>query len=115
MSMERENKIKSCMMTDEPINNLFHTSPYTPVYCNQGPPPKMITQGHGKEIDSSYSWSNKRKRIKVYHSLPMTYKRVTFYIDPELRDFLSSLPSLEGFPNQEGTMLMPGVSIIEGS
>ena len=33
----------------------------------------MITQGHGKEIDSSYSLSNKRKKIKVYYSLPMTY------------------------------------------
>ena len=37
MSMERENKRKSYMMIDEPINNLFHTSPHTPVHWNQGP------------------------------------------------------------------------------
>ena len=79
MSMERENKRTSCMMIDEPINNIFHTSPHTPVHCNQGPPPQMITQGHGKEIDSSYSRSNKRKRIKVYHSLSMNYKELPPY------------------------------------
>ena len=33
----------------------------------------MITQEHGKKIDSRYSQSNKRKMIKVYHSFPMTY------------------------------------------
>ena len=36
----------------------------------------MITQGHGKEINSSYSRSNKRKRIKVYNSLPITYREL---------------------------------------
>ena len=55
ISMERGNKRNSCMMRDELVNNLFHTSPHTLVHCNQGPPPQMITQGHGKEIDSSYS------------------------------------------------------------
>ena len=75
-SMERENKRKSCMMSDESVNNLLYTSPYTSVHYNQGPPPQMITQGHGKEIDSSYSRSNKRKRIKVYHSLSMNYKEL---------------------------------------
>ena len=87
MSMERENKKKSCMMPDELVNNLFHASPHALVHWNQGPSSQMITQGHGKEIDSSYSRSNMRKMIKVYHSLSMTYKRVTSYIDPELRDF----------------------------
>ena len=73
MFFEKRNKRKSCMMSDEPLNNLFHTSPHTPVHCNQGLPPQMITQGHGKEIDSSYYQSNKKKRIKVYHSLSITY------------------------------------------
>ena len=76
MSMEKGNKRKSCMMPDEPINNLFHTSPHTSMHCNQGPPPQMLTQRHGKEIDSSYSQNNKRKMIKVYHSLPMTYREL---------------------------------------
>ena len=76
MSMERGNKRKSCIMPDESVNNLLYTSPNALVHCNQGPPPQMITQGHGKEIDSSYSRSNKRKRIKVYHSLPMTYREL---------------------------------------
>ena len=76
MSMERGNKRKSCMMPNEIVNNPFHTSPHTLVHGNQGPPPQMITQGHGKEINSSYSWSNKRKMIKVYHSLPMTYREL---------------------------------------
>ena len=43
MSIERGNKRKSCMMPDELVNNLFHTSPHTPLHCNQGPPPQMIT------------------------------------------------------------------------
>ena len=43
MSMERGNKRKSCMMPDKIVNNHFHTSPHTPVHCNQGPPPQMIT------------------------------------------------------------------------
>ena len=64
------------MMPDKSINNLLYISPHALVHWNQGPSPQMITQGHGKEIDSSYSWSNKRKRIKVYHSLPMTYREL---------------------------------------
>ena len=76
MTMERGNKRKACMMPDELVNNLFHTSPHALIHWNQGPPPQMITQGHGKEIDSSYSWSNKRKRIKVYNSLPITYREL---------------------------------------
>ena len=75
MSIERENK-RNCMIPDELVNNLFHTSPHALVHWNQGPSPQMITQGHGKEIDSSYSRSNKRKMIKVYHSLPMTYREL---------------------------------------
>ena len=34
MTMERENKRKSCMMLDELVNNLFHTSPHTSVHYN---------------------------------------------------------------------------------
>ena len=36
MYMERGNKRKCCMMPDEPVNNLFHTSPHALVHCNQG-------------------------------------------------------------------------------
>ena len=63
-------------MPDELVNNLFHASPHVPAHWNQGLSPQMITQGHGKEINSSYSRSNKRKRIKVYNSLPITYKEL---------------------------------------
>ena len=34
ISMERGNKRKSCMMPDELVNSLFHTSPHTLVHWN---------------------------------------------------------------------------------
>ena len=63
-----------CQMSQS--TTFYYTSPHTPMHCNQGPPPQMITQGHDKEINSSYSWNNKRKKIKMYHSLPMTYREL---------------------------------------
>ena len=101
MSMERGKKRKSCMMPDKPVNNLFHMSPYTPMYCNQGPPPQMIIQRHGKEIDSSYSQSNKRKRIKVYHSLPMTYTELLLILIHNYGiSILSAKPRRPSYPRR---------------
>ena len=88
MSMEKGNKWKFCMMPDELVNHLFHTLPHTPMQYNQGPLPQMITQRHGQMINSSYYRSNKRKRIKVYHSLPMTYIELLLILIQNYRIFV---------------------------
>ena len=101
MSMERGNKRKSCRILDEPVNNLFHTSPHTSVHCNQGPSSQVITQGHGKKIDSSYSQITKRKKIKVYHSFPMTYRELLLILIQNYRIFvLLAKPRRPPYPKE---------------
>ena len=71
------NKRKSSTI-EEFVENFSHSlcTPYTWVPQVDLPPPQRFAREHGQESDSSYPWGNKRKRTKVYHSLPMTYKEL---------------------------------------
>ena len=61
----------------ESVRNLFHS--HTP--CTQVPPikcfsPQMSAWKNSQGSDSGYYLSKKRKRTKVYHSLPMSYTKL---------------------------------------
>ena len=65
---------------EESVGNLFHSR--TP--CTQVPPiryfsPQKFTREYEQGSDSGYYQSKKRKRTKVYHSLPMSYTKLLTY------------------------------------
>ena len=71
--LERGSKRISHMTRDELVKNHPRSSLVPLVDLHS---PQRFIQECDQEFDSSYPRGNKRKRIKVYHSLPMTYKKL---------------------------------------
>ena len=73
---ERGSKRRSHTTREEPVKN----HPRSPGYA-QVPPaglhsPQRFAQEYNQGFDSGYYQSKKRKRTKVYHSLPMSYTKL---------------------------------------
>ena len=73
---ERGSKKRSHMTWDEPVKNHPCSSLYAQVPLADLYSPQRFARECGQESDSSYLGDNKRKRTKVYHSLPMTYREL---------------------------------------
>ena len=73
MSRERRNKGKSYMTRDEPVADFPHSSSYAQVPLADFPSPQKFIRKRDRDFDSSCHRGNKKKRAKVYHSLPMSY------------------------------------------
>ena len=74
MFRERRSKGKSHMARDEPVKNHPRPPLYAQVPLQAGfSSPQKFVRKRDRDFDSSYHRGNKRKRTKVYHSLPMTY------------------------------------------
>ena len=58
---------------EEPVKNHPHSSSYAQVPQAGFPSPQKFVRKRDRDSDSSYHRGNKRKRTKVYHTLPMTY------------------------------------------
>ena len=71
------NKRKSSTI-EESVENLSFSlrTSYARVPLVDLPPHQRFAREYGQKSDSSYPRGNKRKKIKVYHSLPMTYREL---------------------------------------
>ena len=69
---------KKSSTIEESVGNLSRSlrTPHARVPQVDLLPSQRFAQEHGQESDSSYPRGNKRKRIKVYHSLLMTYEEL---------------------------------------
>ena len=76
MSRERRSKRKSHMAQDELVTDLPHSSSYAQILLVGFPSPQKFVRKRDRDFDSSCHRGNKRKRAKVYHSLPMSYKEL---------------------------------------
>ena len=76
MSKERRSKGKSHMAQDELVTDLPHSSSYAQILLVGFPSPQKFVRKRDRDSDSSCHRGNKRKRAKVYHSLPMTYEEL---------------------------------------
>ena len=76
MIREKGSKRKSHMTRDELVKNFPHLLSYTqaPLACS--PPSRMPIWKSGRWTSLSGFRSNKWKRIKVHHSLPMSYEEL---------------------------------------
>ena len=79
MSKERRSKGKSRTTRKEPVENHPHSLSYAHVPLVVFPSPQKFVRKRDRDFDSSCHWDNKRKRAKVYHSLPMTYGELLSY------------------------------------
>ena len=73
MSKERRNKRKSHMAQDELVADFPHLSSYAQVPLVGFLSPRKFVWKLDRDSDPSYPRGNKKKRAKVYHSLPMSY------------------------------------------
>ena len=73
MFKERKNKRKLHTTWEEPIENYPRSSWYAQVPLIGLHSPQKFIWKRDRDSDSSCQQGNKRKRAKVYHSLPMTY------------------------------------------
>ena len=70
---ERESKKRSHTTREEPVKNHSCSPGYAQVPLTDLHSPKRFAQEYDQESDSGYYQSKKRKRTKVYHTLPMSY------------------------------------------
>ena len=61
------------MAQDELVVDFPHSSSYAHVPLVVFPSPQKFVRKRDRDSDSSYHFGNKRKRAKIYHSLPMSY------------------------------------------
>ena len=64
------------MRRDEPVKDHPRSSLYVQVPLVDLHLPQRFARERDQKFDSSYPRGNKRKRTKVYHSLPMTYREL---------------------------------------
>ena len=76
MTREWGSKRKSHMTRDEPVKNFPHLSSHTQVPFACSPSSQMPIWENGRKTSLSDFQSNKRKRTKVYHSFPMSYREL---------------------------------------
>ena len=101
MFREKGNKRKSCMTLDEPIKTFPNSSLYTPIPLTCSPPSQIPTWENGQGINSSNFQSNKQKRTKVYHSLPVTYAELLPILIQNYRIFvLLTKPRRPPYPRE---------------
>ena len=87
MSRERRSKEKSHMARDEPVKNHSRPSLYAQVPLVGFLIPQKFVRKRDRDSDSSYPRSYKEKRVKVYHSLPMSYGELLSVLIQKLWDF----------------------------
>ena len=73
---EKGSKRRSYTTWKEPVKNHPHSPWYAQVPLVDLPSPQRLVQEYDQESDSSCPRGNKRKRAKVYHSLPMSYGKL---------------------------------------
>ena len=72
-SEERGSKRRSHTTREEPVKNHPHSPRYAQIPLAGLHSPQSFTQEYDQESDSGYYQSKKKKRIKVYHMLSMSY------------------------------------------
>ena len=76
MFKERGSKIKSHMTWNELVKNFPHSPSYVQVPLASNHSLQMFARECDQSSNLSYPQSHKRKRTKVYHSFPMTYREL---------------------------------------
>ena len=76
MFKERRSKRKLHTTREEPVENHPHSSSYAQVPQTGFFSPQKFVRKRDRDSDSSCHWGKKRKKTKVYHALPMTYKEL---------------------------------------
>ena len=73
---ERGSKKRSHITRDEPAKNHPRSSMYAQVPLINLHSPQRFARERGQKSNSSYPRGNKRKRTKMYHALPMSYREL---------------------------------------
>ena len=109
---EKGSKRRSHTTREKPVKNHPRSLWYAQVPLVGLHSPQRFVREYDQKFDSSCPRDNKKKRTKVYHSLPMSYGELLQYWS-KIMGFSSFLQGLEDLHIQKDTMSMPYVNTME--